>query len=169
MTMAFITEDSMYCNKTSISGEEIENMNLVNAVKTFLSAKEDTVITSVDAPENIENLRKVTRNILDDFSIVAKQNETHCLPAPSNKEPVRVFLRVKPKTLEESKYRPPSVKKNCGPLDSEVHKLLLLTYNFGIFISHIILTESLICFNHTGNGRRRIYVTLQCRGRRFKF
>ena len=81
MTMAFITEDSMYCNKTSISGEEIENMNLANAVKTFLSAKEDTVITSVDAPENIENLRKVTRNILDDFSIVAKQNETHCLVA----------------------------------------------------------------------------------------
>ena len=110
----------MYYNKTSISGEEIENMNLKNAVKTFLSAKEDTVITPVDAPENIENLKKVSRNILDDFSIIAKQNDTHCLPAPSNKETVRVFLRVKPKTHEESKYRPPPEKKTGSTLDSEV-------------------------------------------------
>ena len=118
--MAFITEDSMYCNKTSISGEEIESMIPKNVVATFLSAKEDTVITPVDAPENIENLKKVSRNILDEFSIIARQNESHSLPAPSSKETVRVFLRVKPKTQEESKYRPPPEKKTASTLDSEV-------------------------------------------------
>ena len=121
--MAFIAEDSLYCNKKSISGDEIDNMNLKNEIGTFLSAKEDTVINPIDAPENIENLRKVSRNILDEFSIIAKQNDTHILPAPSTKETVRVYLRVKPKTLEESKYKPPPEKKTKSTLDSEVIKL----------------------------------------------
>ena len=121
--MAFIAEDSLYCNKKSISGDEIDNMNLKNEIGTFLSAKEDTVINPIDAPENIENLRKVSRNILDEFSIIAKQNDTHILPAPSTKETVRVYLRVKPKTHEESKYKPPPEKKTKSTLDSEVIKL----------------------------------------------
>ena len=121
--MAFIAEDSLYCNKKSISGDEIDNMNLKNEIGTFLSAKEDTVINPIDAPENIENLKKVSRNILDEFSIIAKQNDTHILPAPSTKETVRVYLRVKPKTHEESKYKPPPEKKTKSTLDSEVIKL----------------------------------------------
>ena len=123
--MAFIAEDSLYCNKKSISGDEIDNMNLKNEIGTFLSAKEDTVINPIDAPENIENLRKVSRNILDEFSIIAKQNDTHILPAPSTKETVRVYLRVKPKTHEESKYKPPPEKKTKSTLDSEVIKLTI--------------------------------------------
>ena len=123
--MAFIAEDSLYCNKKSISGDEIDNMNLKNEIGTFLSAKEDTVINPIDAPENIENLRKVSRNILDEFSIIAKQNDTHILPAPSTKETVRVYLRVKPKTHEESKYKPPPEKKTKSTLDSEVIKLII--------------------------------------------
>ena len=62
----------------------------------------------------------MSRNILDEFSIIARQNESHSLPAPSNKEMVRVFLRVKPKTQEESKYKPPPEKKTASTLDSEV-------------------------------------------------
>ena len=123
--MAFIAEDSLYCNKKSISGDEIDNMNLKNEIGTFLSAKEDTVINPIDAPENIENLKKVSRNILDEFSIIAKQNDTHILPAPSTKETVRVYLRVKPKTHEESKYKPPPEKKTKSTLDSEVIKLII--------------------------------------------
>ena len=119
--MAFITEDSMMmCNKTSITGEEMEDTRLPNVVKTFLTAKEDTIFGAPVAPENIENLKKVSRNILDEFSIIAK-NESNCLPAPSAKETVRVFLRVKPKTLEESKYRPPPEKKTASTLDSKVN------------------------------------------------
>ena len=121
--MAFIAEDSLYCNKKSILGDEIDNMNLKNEIGTFLSAKEDTVINPIDAPENIENLKKVSRNILDEFSIIARQNESHSLPVPSSKETVRVFLRVKPKTQEESKYKPPPEKKTASTLDSEVSKI----------------------------------------------
>ena len=78
-----------------------------------------TLIDNPEAPENIENLRKISRNILKDFSIIAKENdESKCLPAPSAKETVRVFLRVKPKTLEESKYCPPIEKKTASSLDT---------------------------------------------------
>ena len=119
--MAFIAEDSVMYNNTCVEGEEMDNIKMKNVLKTFLTAKDDNSVIGVpDAPENIENLRKVTRNILEDFSIIAKQNETPCLPAPSAKETVRVFLRVKPKTLEESKYRPPPEKKTKSTLDTEV-------------------------------------------------
>ena len=124
--MAFITDDTtMMYNETCVSGELIDDTRMKTAVKTFLSAKDnETVLTALDGPENLENLRKVTRNILDDFSIIAKQNETEILPTPSPKETVRVFLRVKPKTLEESKYRPPPEKKTASTLDAEVSKPL---------------------------------------------
>ena len=100
-------------------------------VKTFLMAKDDTtLIANPEAPENIENLRKITRNILKDFSMIAKENdESKCLPAPSAKETVRVFLRVKPKTLEESKYCPPVEKKTASSLDTTEVLSQVLTFN----------------------------------------
>ena len=109
-------------NKNRGANEEMDDIPAKNVVKTFLTAKDDTtIIGAPERPEDIENLRKVSRNILDEFSIIAKQNdESHRLPAPSAKETVRVFLRVKPKTMEESKYRPPPEKKTKSTLDSEV-------------------------------------------------
>ena len=80
-------------------------MNLKNEIGTFLSAKEDTVINPIDAPENIENLKKVSRNILDEFSIIAKQNDTHILPAPSTKETVRVLRRNGDNSLQTASSR----------------------------------------------------------------
>ena len=120
--MAFITEDSMMFNKTCVAGDEMEDTRMKNGVKTFLTAKEETMIGAGAPiePESIECLKKVSRNILDEFSMIAKQNESNCLPVPSAKETVRVFLRVKPKTLEESKYRPPPEKKTASTLDSKV-------------------------------------------------
>ena len=127
--MAFIIQDSMLSyNKNGRGSEEMEDLQTKNFAKTFLTANDDTtIIEAPEGPENLENLRKVSRNILNEFSIIAKQNDvSHCLPAPSAKETVRVFLRVKPKTIEESKYRPPPEKKTASTLDSEVFQLISL-------------------------------------------
>ena len=83
--------------------------------KEFISKKEKQL------DQKVSNLQTENKELK---SLIAKQNETEILPSPSPKETVRVFLRVKPKTLEESKYRPPPEKKTASTLDAEVSKPL---------------------------------------------
>ena len=107
-------------------GEEQEDVPMKDVVKTFLTATNDLTMLNGGSEavesENLELLRKQSRNLFKDFSMIVKneQDETVCLPAPSPKETVRVFLRVKPKTAEESKYRPPPERKTASSLEPEV-------------------------------------------------
>ena len=60
-------------------------------------------------PPPIENMNRITKNLHSEFSEIGEQSaidehESIYLPAPSVKETVRVYLRVKPKTEEESHY-----------------------------------------------------------------
>ena len=58
-------------------------------------------------PAPIESMNIIQRNLQSDFSQIGEENaveESIYLPVPSSKETVRVYLRVKPKTEEESHY-----------------------------------------------------------------
>ena len=75
----------------------------VKPFKSFIAGRDPEPIFAQPLPPE-EGMRGIRRNLQSEFENDDTEEESVILPPPSSKETVKVFLRIKPKTEEESHY-----------------------------------------------------------------